>query len=70
MYLHYLLLQGVLSTLMSFSFPTSMVPAFRKKWGQLTGSGVQSVILKAGAGQCLHRCGAGEAESSTSSKGR
>lgn len=47
-----------------------MVPAFRKKWGQLTGSEVQSVIIRAGAGQRPHRRGSGEAESSTSSKGR
>jgi hypothetical protein len=34
--------------------------------GWLTGSEVQSIIIKAGAGQCPGRCGAGGAESSTS----
>jgi hypothetical protein len=36
-------------------------------WGWLTGSGVQSIIIKVGAGQHLGRHGAGGAESSTSS---
>jgi len=36
-------------------------------WGRLTGSGVQSIIIKAGAWQHLGRHGAGGAESSTSS---
>jgi hypothetical protein len=36
-------------------------------WGWLTGSEVQSIIFKAGAGQHLGRYGAGGAESSTSS---
>jgi len=36
-------------------------------WGWLTGSEVQSIIIKAGGGQCPGRHGAGGAESSTSS---
>jgi hypothetical protein len=36
-------------------------------WGWLTGSEVQSIIIKAGAWQHLGRNGAGRAESSTSS---
>jgi len=36
-------------------------------WGWLTGSEVQSIIIKAGTWQCLGRHGAGGAESSTSS---
>ena len=36
-------------------------------WGLLTGSGVQSIIIKAGAWQHPGRHGAGGAESSTSS---
>jgi hypothetical protein len=35
-------------------------------WGWLTGSEVQSIIIKAGACQCPGRHGAGGAESSTS----
>jgi hypothetical protein len=35
-------------------------------WGWLTGLEVQSIIIKAGAGQHLGRHGAGEAESFTS----
>jgi hypothetical protein len=39
-------------------------------WGWLTGSEVQSIIIKAGAWQHPGRCGAGGTESSTtSSKG-
>ena len=37
-------------------------------WGWLTGSKVQSIIIKAGAWQHPGRHGAGGAESSTSSK--
>jgi hypothetical protein len=36
-------------------------------WGCLTGSEVQSIIIKVGAWQCPGRHGAGGAESSTSS---
>jgi hypothetical protein len=36
-------------------------------WGWLTGSEVQSIIIKVGAWQCPSRHGAGGAESSTSS---
>jgi len=36
-------------------------------WGWLTGSEVQSIIIKVGAWQHPGRCGAGGAESSTSS---
>ena len=38
-------------------------------WGWLTGSEVQSSIVKAGAWQCSARDGAGGAESSTSEGG-
>jgi hypothetical protein len=36
-------------------------------WSRLTGSEVQSIIIKVGAWQCLSRHGAGDAKSSTSS---
>jgi hypothetical protein len=42
----------------------ALVRAFN--WGWLTGSEVQSIIIKAGAWQCLGRHGEGGAESSTS----
>jgi hypothetical protein len=38
-------------------------------WGWLTGSEVQSIIIKVGAWQHAGRIGTGEAESATSSSG-